>query len=986
MKEVLLMKADSPNFAIVHLYATGAYGSKHGLLQVGVLSLQKGNAVLREWFFNPEVAFGRSVQQLSKISREQAKSAPTWQEQKGEVQAHLAHFTHVFFFHERHEQTWLKQYLLAGMATPPVCADLALLSSFFLPHLNLMEIGDVVARSTAAQKKPASQPLHVALAALHTHLFQLLEVLLQKIPSTPENEYGEPTLFMQLLRQVLDLGSIFMGSAWRTLQAAAEHVETLEPLDLHWLTPPATRNVPVLPFHLRELFTSWLPTVPEAPLVKPRVDIAVASDGLIQDALHAWYKKYNLPERYAQLQYAQFCSKALTAKGTFVAEAGTGTGKTMGYLMAAAELLRLNPGRKVVVATATKNLQEQVMQGEIPRLRFKGGLHAHLRPAIVKGKNNYVCVSALLDLYDELVVQEKGTVREGLSWLYLVLRVHHTQGEVEEIPQNIKAILPDTYRLLTEANAQEVCVPKLCLEPAKCTYARHMEQAYAADIIVTNHHKLLQLPPKLTDTIQHCIIDEADQFPDFARSALSLNFNIGVLEARLLRPLLGTEKRKGFLTVVAERVAHHVETETSLLVLDEIDSIHRDCDTIRASGELIKALPIPGGEQRWQEEISLQEEGRWVKREFSADIEQALQELLTAVQFVAGKIDRILKLLKKPEDKTFSRLETYKEKAAEFAETLQKITSDFPARKWIHVLEKNGQNWAVCKMPYYLQDEMEKLQHVYPSLLFTSATLYVAGNTQYFRNQLGRQEPFEQEVRYLSPFNYEQQEKVHAVVPAFIPCYEHKMAQAQKQNWLQTSMETLLKCIVALNGRTLVLFTSRRDMEDAYRWLHPRLPAYDIELLKQEGTSLWEIRRFRQEEHSVLLGLDRMWSGVDFPGVTLSQVIVFRLPNPSLGNPLVAHRREVEGALFWSKFYYPASQHKLRQGFGRLVRREKDKGAFVVLDSRLVHTARMQHLKDELPVDLTPFRASDELQHWYLEELLPLLKLRTEWERREISS
>ncbi|RNI26768.1 ATP-dependent DNA helicase [Rufibacter latericius] len=978
------MKADSPSFAIVHLYATGSYGSKHGLLQVGVLSLQKGNAVLKEWFINPEAEFGRSVQKLSKISKEQAKSAPLWQELKAEVQEYLSTFTHVFFFHERHEQTWLKHYILAGMPTPPICADLAVLSSFFLPHLNLMEIGDVVALSTAAQKKPASQPMHVALAALHTQLFKLLEVLLQKISSTPEDEPGEPTLFMQLLRQVLDLGTVYMGSAWRTLQAAAEHIETLEPLDLHWLTPLPTSEVPVLPFHLRELLTSWLPTVTDATAVKPRVDIAQPSDQLVHDALHAWYKKHGLPERYAQMQYAQFCNKALTDKGTFVAEAGTGTGKTMGYLIAAAELLRLNPGRKVVVATATKNLQEQVMQGEIPRLRFKGGLHSHLRPAIVKGKNNYVCVSALLDLYDELVVQEKGTIREGLSWLYLVLRVHHTQGEVEEIPHNIRAILPDTYRLLMEANAQEVCVPKLCQEPAKCTYAKHMELAYAADIIVTNHHKLLQLPPKLTDLIKHCIIDEADQFPDFARSALSMNFSLGVVEARLLRPLLGKDYRKGFLDRVAERVAHHVETETAQLVLDEIDSIHRDCATIRASGELIQALPIQG-EQRWQEEISLEENGRWVKREFSADIEQALQELLTAIQFVAGKIDRILKLLKQPEDKTFSRLETYKEKAAEFADSLQKITSDFPARKWIHVLEKSGQNWSVSKMPYYLQDEMEKLQNVYPSLLFTSATLYVGGNTQYFRNQLGRQEPFAQEVRYLSPFNYEQQEKVHAVVPAFIPCYEHRMAQDQKQAWLQTSMETLLKCIVALNGRTLVLFTSRRDMEDAYRWLHPRLPAYDIELLKQEGTSLWEIRRFRQEEHSVLLGLDRMWSGVDFPGVTLSQVIVFRLPNPSLGNPLVAHRREVEGGFFWSKFYYPASQHKLRQGFGRLVRREKDKGAFVILDSRVHHTARMQHLKDELPVDITPFHAGAEMENWLLKTLLPKLELASEWERRGVS-
>ncbi|MBC3542085.1 hypothetical protein ACFSC6_21695 [Rufibacter sediminis] len=275
------MKAESPSFAILHLFATGSYGLRQGLLHIGVLSLQRGQSGLREWFINPEAEFGRSVQKQSRISKEQAKSAPTWQEQKAEVQGYLSTFTHVFFFQERHEQTWFKNYILAGMPAPPVAADLAVLSSFFLPHLNLMEMGDVVALSSIAQKKPASQPMHVALAALHTQLFKLLEVLLQKIPSTPEDESGQPPLFLQLLQQVLALGTVYMGSAWRTLQAAAEHIETLEPLDLHWLMPPPTSEVPVLPFHLRKLLSSWLPTVTDATVVKPRVDIATPSDQLI---------------------------------------------------------------------------------------------------------------------------------------------------------------------------------------------------------------------------------------------------------------------------------------------------------------------------------------------------------------------------------------------------------------------------------------------------------------------------------------------------------------------------------------------------------------------------------------------------------------------------------------------------------------------------------------------------------------------------------
>ena len=974
-----------PRFAIVHLFSTGACKSGQGLLHLGILPLE-ANARSQDWVINPQVRFGDGLYRRTQISNPNAGEAPVWEQLKQEVQGVLSTFDYLFFFGETHEASWLEQVVLQGQARPPQCADLALLTAFFCPDQTALDAQDLVETFQKGQPKQSGvKPLLRILTALQEQVLLILDRLAETTPLSFGAIPAGTALFHQLFEQVLALPGKFPIESWHVIHVALQHRATLKPADLFSSSPaPATPPMgPLLTQDLLGIFRSWLPAQPDSDAAKPRAQLSVPSDQIVAEALQSWCKEHGLDKREAQTEYAQFSNHALTQKGLFLAEAGTGTGKTIGYLIAAAEVIRANPGRKVVVATATKNLQDQVVRGEIPRLKFKGGLHEDLRAAVLKGKNNYLCLTAMLEQYDELVLRQQGNSRQGLGWLYLCLRLRYTNGEAEEIPANLRQRLPTLLDLLGEVNAQEMCVAPLCVDPTGCSYARQLEQAHAADIIVTNHHKLLQMPPKLEEKIQHCIIDEADQFPDNARNAKSLGFRSRVVWFRLIRPLLGSPSRKGYLTMLEERISQAADEPSAPRMGQEVLACYRLCEEIIQELKSISDAPVPEGEQRWQEPVRIWD-GKAAKMvNFGEQILQALDRTRTLLQQLGGSLETIERLKDAPKDKLFARLASYRERATDLSMEIEGVCTDYPSREWVHVIEKGRSQWAVCRLPYSLKDTLDEFLQTYDSVLFTSATLYVGGTSDYFRYQVDWPEPLTKEFKRLSPFNYEVQ--AHAVMPLFLSAYQHAMTRPQKQEWLEDACKVMLSQIVALNGRTLVLFTSREELNQAHRWLEPHLQQYDIELLKQDGSSLWEIRRFRQEEHSVLLGLDRMWSGVDFPGSTLSQVIALRLPNPALGQPLVAHRREHEGAAFWSKYYHPTGRHKFRQGFGRLIRREKDRGVFVVLDSRIAMHPNMGHFEEEIPTYLHRLGDQRQLQDWTTNELLPKLELKTEWLRRNLN-
>ena len=279
------------------------------------------------------------------------------------------------------------------------------------------------------------------------------------------------------------------------------------------------------------------------------------------------------------------------------------------------------------------------------------------------------------------------------------------------------------------------------------------------------------------------------------------------------------------------------------------------------------------------------------------------------------------------------------------------------------------------------------LYEAFRTVLFTSATLYVENKLDYFLRLLDQPVPFAASARIGAAFDFTAGERIIASLAGHLPRYKSRMPPAPLEAWRVAQCRVLLALIVALEGRTLVLFTSNEDLRFVADWLHDHLLAYDIELLRQNGASQWEIRRFARVVQSVLLGVDRFWTGVDFPGPTLSQVIVWRAPIPGLGDPLTSHRqRYLTSDTYWQQFGRPATRLKLRQGFGRLVRREKDQGAFVVLDARLGEPF-MADLLEELPIVCDRHDGAETLLTTTVQYVITLdsLKIGEEFKRRGLS-
>ena len=280
------------------------------------------------------------------------------------------------------------------------------------------------------------------------------------------------------------------------------------------------------------------------------------------------------------------------------------------------------------------------------------------------------------------------------------------------------------------------------------------------------------------------------------------------------------------------------------------------------------------------------------------------------------------------------RCRTYALLSEDFSSTIKATSEEFNNDEVAHSLRiVNEKEWVITRHQVYIG---EFLQETFYSkgkkMVFTSATLSVNNTFDHFKTQYGVDETMlkvnETSIGTLLDHNIQSV----AIVDLSVAQYNYKNPEAMKQ-WRQDITKSIGLYGWAANGRTLVLFTNIMDMNYSFKYLKPFFQQFDIQPLIQNGSSLEEIDEFRRNEFSILFGVDRFWSGIDFPGVTLSQVIIVKAPNPSLSDPVIQHRILHESD-FMSKDYNTIAKLKLKQGAGRLLRNEGDRGGIVILDSR----------------------------------------------------
>ncbi|MCG6894823.1 MAG: ATP-dependent DNA helicase [Desulfobacteraceae bacterium] len=626
--------------------------------------------------------------------------------------------------------------------------------------------------------------------------------------------------------------------------------------------------------------------------------------------------------RGEQVLYAENVVRAFNEGEVLTIEAGTGTGKTQGYLLPLFVFLRQNPSARAVISTYTKSLQEQIIGNEVSRTVSAFDHFRGTGVSLLKGKSSYVCAEKL-----DQVFEEESSGKRLLAWVYaLVLVFHFRQADLDRVGRRVRHWLGTAgglSRLLEEISAKSGCPPRHSRCPAQVVVA----DALRSRIVVTNHHKLavLDQDPVLSGRFSLYVIDEANHFEKAARNALGIEVRsaeVLALSSFLAEAAADLQEASGRLT------AGEVEALAASTRL-----LHHHCEEI---GQLLRTMTPavrPGelGVLPADQPLLL---GAMERRLLG--IHRALADLCLSFRWSAEETgsDRAGARRRRRAAAARTRLTELAESAGILANLLQ---GDDLVRSFRY----HKKDWALSFLPVDVSEAVrERLCETAHSVVFTSATLSRSGEFDCFRESLGLDSGCEDGQNEAASKNYR---FVVLPPPAFQKAVEIVIPEravsgrfSNKKAWLRSVSEMLPELIEEHNGRTLVLFASYEDLRTVYREVRGAIDTLALPLLvQQQGSPTASLcEEFRSVKESVLFGVDSFWHGVDFRGDTLTQVVITRIPFPSPYDALQQTRRRIlPEEDYWRRYRYE-TEIKLRQGIGRLIRSEEDFGRVVVLDRR----------------------------------------------------
>jgi ATP-dependent DNA helicase DinG len=621
--------------------------------------------------------------------------------------------------------------------------------------------------------------------------------------------------------------------------------------------------------------------------------------------------------RQGQLDMALAVAAVIEEGGALVVEASTGVGKTFSYLVPA-----LLSGERVLLSTATKTLQDQLYGRDLPLLIEALGLPAS--SALLKGRASYLCLHRL----QQARYLDGGSDRAALK---LITRIETwaqaTQsGDLAELPglDERSAVLP----LVT--STRENCLGSACPSYKPCHVVHARKQAMAADVVVVNHHLFFadmavreSGMAELLPTVRVVIFDEAHQLNETGVQFLGKNLGTAqVLD--LVRDLLaaGLQLARGLVDWhgLAGRL-EHAARELRLVIGKA------------PSGRLAWQTAAPQGidEQQWA---------------------AALADLQQACRAAAEQLDTVSELA--PD---FVRL---RERALLYGAQLAHFAGAGESERvrWVEV----GQQARLVESPLDIAQEVgaRLLAQEGRSWVFTSATLGDDEQLSWFTEPCGLQQA--RVLRIGSPFDYAQQAALY--VPADLP----EPADARHTDEVAARVA---QWALKLGGRTLVLTTSIKALRRIAQLLQESLgPESGLDVLAQgQGTKRELMERFRLGDRGrgcVLVASASFWEGIDVAGDALQLVVIDKLPFPSPGDPLAqARARQIEarGASAFNEYFLPEAAVSLKQGAGRLIRRESDRGALVVCDTRLLGKGYGRRLLQALP-PMHRLQSHEQFEQW----------------------
>ncbi len=613
------------------------------------------------------------------------------------------------------------------------------------------------------------------------------------------------------------------------------------------------------------------------------------SEILGQDGLLAKHVAGFAP-RAEQQAMAEAVAHTLENNSVLIAEAGTGTGKTFAYLVPA-----LLSGQKVIISTGTKNLQDQLYHRDLPVVRK--ALEVPVSVALLKGRNNYLCLHRL-----EVAEEGRYSSREMAQKIQMIRSwsMQTKSGDVAEL-----SALSETDSVWPRVTSgTDNCLGAECGFYDKCHLMEARRRAQAADVVVVNHHLLFADMAlresgfgELLPTANAFIIDEAHQLPDVASGF----FGISMSSQQLMELARDTE---------AEYITDINEGRDFSTVTDALQTAVQD---------MRLAFELKNGRGVWRDEA----DGK---------------DLLAAIDKVNTALKKLQSTLK-PLSERSKGLDNCLRRCADLENIFSCLTGDSPEDQ-IHWYEIHKRSFSIHLTPLSIADSFQsRLSEINAAWIFTSATLAVGESFELFQQQLGLIDA--QTAQWASPFDYYHQSLFY--VPRDLPL-------PSDRDYTQAVIESARPVIDSCGGRTFLLFTSHRALNEAAELLEDTI---DFPLLVQgEEPRDILLEKFRKLGNAVLLGTSSFWEGVDVRGDALSCVIIDKLPFASPGDPVLQGRIEAmrkQGRNPFMEFQLPNAAITLKQGVGRLIRDVSDHGILMICDPRLLDKPYGRIFLDSLP-------------------------------------
>jgi ATP-dependent DNA helicase DinG len=598
--------------------------------------------------------------------------------------------------------------------------------------------------------------------------------------------------------------------------------------------------------------------------------------------------------RSAQQDLAGAIGSAISQQDILIAEAGTGTGKTFAYLVPA-----LSSGKHILISTGTRTLQDQLYHRDLPLVRQILGMPATM--TLLKGRSNYLCRHRL-----ELAIHSQGGLFDGSNQLQDLVKIddwrHSTRsGDIAELAsvQENSLLWPQV------TSTAENCLGQGCPEYSHCFVLEARRRAQDADIVVINHHLLMadmllkeEGFGSLLPGVDTVIVDEAHQLPEIAAQYFSSSFSSRRLH-ELIRDSLKEYRESALDTSIFNNILE--ETEITLHDLQRLFSKF----ALRTEWQEINAI-------------------------------SGLQSRMDALSAALNALHQALSVL----SERSTGLKNCWQRADKLIASLNQFTGQGQTEVYVRWIERFGNGFSLNLTPLDTASRFQScIQESNCGWVFLSATLSINGGFEHFRESLGLVKT--KELLLSSPFDYEHNALLY--LPIDLP-------DVNTSEYTSAVVRAVMPVIRASGGRAFLLFTSHRALLEAAGQMRGQL---EFPLLVQgEAPRRRLLERFRELGNAVLLGTASFWEGVDVKGPALSVVMIDRLPFASPSDPIMKARLaalQQQGREPFMGYQLPQAVLALKQGVGRLIRDDTDKGVMMLCDPRITRRGYGKLFLESLP-------------------------------------